>query len=48
MKGTGKEVKIAYLCNRPTDLHRCAIIGLLRQYDIFFKAEVWNLRSLTL
>jgi len=43
MTETGEEVKPVYLCKRPTNVHRYAIIGLLRQYNIFFNAKVWNI-----
>ena len=43
MKGTGEEVKIVYLYTRPTNLHRYAFVGLLRQNNIFFNAKGWNL-----
>jgi len=43
MTGTGEEVNHVYICNRPTNLHRYAMIDLLRQYNIFFKVNVWNL-----
>jgi len=47
MTGTDEEVKLVYLCKRTTNLRRYAMIALLRQYNIFFNAKVWNLRNLT-
>jgi len=43
MTGRGEEFRYVYLCNRPTNLHRYAMIDLLRQYNIFFNVKVWNL-----
>jgi len=47
MTETDAEVKLVYLCKRPTNLRRYAMIGLLRQYNTFFNVKVWNLRNLT-
>jgi hypothetical protein len=40
MAGTDEEVKGLYLSERPTNLYRCAVIGLLRPYNIFYNVRV--------